>query len=340
MKPRAAFILLIFLTGALFCLSIGAGALSLTPAQLLKALFGQGDARTLAVLVELRLPRALTALCGGAGLAAAGCLMQTLFGNPLAGPDVLGINSGASLGIAALLLATSDLAVVGTFIENLRFMGGGGLVTAATAGAAAVMALIQLMALRVRRPVTLLVLGMMIGYAVSSAVNIMISVAMPVQTQAFLSWSFGSFSGTEMTSAVTLGLCCGSGILVSTLLSKGLDALHLGEESARALGVNVVLLRHCAIAAASLMAGAVTAFCGPVSFLGIAVPHVSRLICPRSSHRVQLPLTALTGASMALAADLLSRTAGGALPLNSVTSLMGVPVVLWVILKGHRKIDG
>ena len=297
MKPRAAFILLIFLTGALFCLSIGAGALSLTPAQLLKALFGQGDARTLAVLVELRLPRALTALCGGAGLAAAGCLMQTLFGNPLAGPDVLGINSGASLGIAALLLATSDLAVVGTFIENLRFMGGGGLVTAATAGAAAVMALIQLMALRVRRPVTLLVLGMMIGYAVSSAVNIMISVAMPVQTQAFLSWSFGSFSGTEMTSAVTLGLCCGSGILVSTLLSKGLDALHLGED-------------------------------------------VSRLICPRSSHRVQLPLTALTGASMALAADLLSRTAGGALPLNSVTSLMGVPVVLWVILKGHRKIDG
>ena len=337
MRPRGAFILLIFLTTALLCFSITAGTLSLTPRQILDALRGQGNARTLAVLLELRLPRALTALFAGAGLAVAGRLMQTLFSNPLAGPDVLGINSGASLGIAALLLATSDLAVVGSFIDNLRFMGSGGLVLAATVGAAAVMILIQLMALRVRRPVTLLVLGMMIGYAVSSAVNIMISVAMPVQTHAFLSWGFGSCSGTELSSAAAMAVCCCTGTLAATLLSKGLDALHLGEENARALGVNVALLRHCATAFASLISGAVTAFCGPVSFLGIAVPHISRLLCSASSHRVQIPLTALTGASMALAADLLSRAAGGSLPLNSVTSLMGVPVVIWVILKGRQR---
>ena len=197
------------------------------------------------------------------------------------------------------------------------------------------MFLIQIAAFRVRRPVTLLVLGMMTGYAVSSAVSIMISMAMPVQTQAFLSWSFGSFSGTQLSSAGTLAACSVFGIGAAVLLSKGFDALALGEENARSLGIDVAVLRRCAIASASLLAGAVTAFCGPVSFLGIAAPHVSRILCPASRHRVQIPLTALTGAVMALTADLLSRAGSGGLPLNSVTSLLGVPVVLWVILRGR-----
>ncbi|MDY3867973.1 MAG: iron chelate uptake ABC transporter family permease subunit, partial [Pyramidobacter sp.] len=265
MKPRTAFAVLTLLTAALACCSVGAGAMALDPSQIVNALLGRGDSRTLAVLLELRLPRALTACAGGAGLAAAGGIMQTLFGNPLAGPDVLGINSGASLGIAALLLTAGDFAVVGAFMETLRVMGSAGLVAAATAGAAAVMFLIQIAAFRVRRPVTLLVLGMMTGYAVSSAVSIMISMAMPVQTQAFLSWSFGSFSGTQLSSAGTLAACSVFGIGAAVLLSKGFDALALGEENARSLGIDVAVLRRCAIASASLLAGAVTAFCGPVS---------------------------------------------------------------------------
>jgi len=286
------------------------------------------------IILALRLPRAFTASLAGASLAVSGLLMQTLFRNPLAGPFVLGINSGASLGVALVILAA------GTGIGGSLFSGGGifaeiGLVAAASIGSALVLGIVLLAARRISSNTVILIMGIMFGYAVSAVVSVLIHFSFAERVQSFIAWSFGSFA---VVSAKDLGvmfpviLLC---LFLALPLCKQLNALVLGETYASSMGVSVLKVRMFLISVAAVLAGTVTAFCGPVAFIGIAVPHLARNILRSGDHRILIPGCILTGGIIALAADIASNLPGSdmVLPLNSVTSLIGAPIVIWVIMR-------
>ncbi|MCF4112773.1 MULTISPECIES: FecCD family ABC transporter permease [Dethiosulfovibrio] len=298
------------------------------PVSSIWAIFSGGDVSSSwkTIVLDLRLPRVVSAILAGAALSSSGLIMQTLFGNGLAGPSVLGVSSGASLGAAlALLLAPGD-----GLISRLGLLG------CSFAGAFITMMLVALIGERVKRGGTLLILGLMIGYTVNAVVSVLIQWAPSERVHGFVSWSFGTFSGIGwdripwMASSVFLGLA------LAFVGRRFWDAFLLGETCAATVGADVPRIRRRMILISALLAGTVTAFCGPVAFLGVAVPHMARGISGSARHGRLLPVTVLCGASLAVAADLLSRLPGGAssLPLNSVTSLIGAPVVAWVVFRG------
>jgi iron complex transport system permease protein len=257
--------------------------------------------------------------------------MQTLFRNPLAGPFVLGLHSGASLGVALVVLAGGGgLGFLGVF----GLLGNLGLVVAASLGAGAVLVLVLFAARRVHT-LTLLILGVLLGYAVSAVVTVLLHFSAADRLQAFMVWTFGSFAGvtwSQLRVLVPTLLCATAAAFV---VARPLDALLLGEDSARALGVPLVAVRRWCLCCAAVLAGAVTAFCGPIGFLGVAVPHLARGLFATSEHRILLPATALCGALTALLADLVATLPGSStvLPLNAVTALVGAPCVAWVLLR-------
>ena len=284
------------------------------------------------IIFGLRLPRMVAAMLTGAALGVGGLLMQTLFMNPLAGPFVLGINAGASLGVAIVILF-AGASGFGAFGGGLSILSEMGMVMSATAGAAVVICLVLVVAGRIANKTVLLLVGIMFSYAVSALVSVLIHFSMADRIQSFLSWTYGSFStvsGRElavMVPIITISLC-----LVFPL-GKQLNALLLGETYASSMGVPVKRVRYSVIFLTSLLAATVTAFCGPVAFLGIAVPHVGRNIAGTGDHRILIPLCILIGALAALASDMVAHLPGGGvvLPLNAVTSLIGAPVVIWII---------
>ena len=327
---------------ALFVLTIATGSHRVPVTEVVRILFGGSgtDPRWTVIVEEVRLPRALTATAVGAALAVAGVQMQTLFRNALADPFSLGVSSGASMGVAAVVVGTGGVA--GGFTGDLAGLGRVGVVLAASIGAGCVLALVLLLSRWVRSAVTLLVIGVMIGSAATAAVSVMLVYARPERAQQFVMWGLGSFSATTWPDLAVMLPVIGAGLLAALLTAKRLNALLLGEDYARTMGLNVRRSRDLALFGTSLLAGAATAFCGPIAFLGLAVPHLTRVALGTSDHRVLIPASMLAGAFLALACALLSQPPGtdSVLPLNAITSLFGAPVVVTFLIRSRRGVQG
>lgn len=294
-----------------------------------------GDEALTVLLVEFHLPRALTALAVGAGLGVVGLLMQTLFANPLADPYILGVSAGASLGVAVSVLGTGSAAVA--FTATFGPFGQWGTVVAAMAGALVVLGLVLLAGRWVRTVVSLLVIGVMVGAAVGAGVSLLLAFADPARVQKYVLWSLGSLDGTYLGDMVILLPVVGVGLLAAMVISPSLNTLLLGERYAASMGVHVRRIRTVAIVATALVCGVVTAFCGPIAFLGIAVPHLARVLVRRADHRVLVPACALLGAVVCLLCGIVATLPGteGVLPLNVVTAVIGAPVVVLVLIRSR-----
>ncbi len=317
---------------ALALLGLATGSVHVPFSDVWSSLTQPGSSGTFTTIVrQVRLPEVITAATAGAGLAASGLIMQTLFRNPLAGPSVLGISSGASLGVALVMLA-QPLWMMLPVPREVMVIG------ASLAGAIAVLMLIVLADKRVGDGITLLIIGLMVGYLCSAVINVLQTASSAQALKDYIRWGMGSFAGVAIQRAGWLVLPVLLGLLSSLALIKPLNSLLLGEDYARSMGTNVQRTRRWAIWTTGLLAGTITAFCGPIAFLGLATPHVARMFIRTNDHRLLMPATMLLGMALALGCDLLVRTSGSdlPLPLNAVTSLLGAPVVLWVILGGKR----
>jgi len=320
---------------AFFALSLAMGSVSIPLDAVVAILWDASDQKHswTHIIHSIRLPRALTAVLAGAALSASGLQMQTLFRNPLADPFILGISAGASLGVALVVLSTG---VTGSgLLAGLGLLGHFGVVFAAVAGAALVLGLVMLVSRRVQHNMTLLILGLMFGYLTGAIVSVLLYFSIPEQVQTYVLWTFGSFGAVTWSQLAFLAPVVLAGLGIAVLLIKPLNALMLGEIYARSMGLSVKRARWWIILSAALLAGAVTAYCGPIGFLGVAVPHLCRALFNTSDHRVLLPSSILLGGILALAADLIARLPGSqaTLPLNAVTALIGAPVVTWIILR-------
>lgn len=289
------------------------------------------------IVLIFRLPKALTAVLAGAALAVSGLLMQTLFRNPLASPGVLGINAGASLGVAIVILGVGPAG--SRFVSDLGLLGNLGLAVAGCTGALFALLVVLMVATRVESIMTLLILGLMFSYITNELVSLLLYFSLPSQVQAYVSWTFGDFGDVTWNQLYVLASLVAVVGGLTSFASKPLNAMLLGEDYARALGVNVTLLRIQMIGATAILSGAVTAFCGPIAFLGVAVPHLCRAILGTSDHKRLLPNTILMGAALAVLADLIAQLPGSSwtLPINTVTALFGAPVVIWVVLRRRSK---
>ena len=330
--------ILIFSIAVLFAANLLYGSVKIPVSEVFHILLG-GDSAQASwsyIIWESRLPQALTALLTGAALAASGLMLQTAFNNPLAGPDILGINSGAGLGAAIVLLLFGGIMPAG----NLLFSGSLALVAAAFAGAIIVTLLILLFASRLRSHTMLLIIGMMIGYIVSSVVSLLNFFSTAEGVQSYMMWGMGNFGGVSRTQ---LPLFCGFifvGLAIAVSLVKPLNALILGDRYARNLGINVRRTRALLLLSTGLLVAVTTAYCGPINFIGLAVPHIARLILGTGNHRILMPATLLTGSLIALLCNLISILPGdhGLLPLNAITPIIGAPVIIYVIMSRRKSL--
>jgi iron complex transport system permease protein len=284
------------------------------------------------IIFQFRLPKAITAILVGSGLGVSGLLMQTLFRNPLAGPFVLGISSGASLGVAVTILAGMSL---GIGLSQLGIGGNWILVLSASLGAFTVLSVVILVSLKIRDSMSLLIIGLMFGSATGAIVSVLQFFSKAESIQAYLIWTFGSLGGLswdELKLFIPV-------VLVSLgwayTLSKPLNALLLGDHYARSMGLNIRRTRLVIIVVTSLLAGTITAFCGPIAFIGIAIPHITRLIFNTANHRLLFPMVIICGAILMLFCDIIAQIPGQeyTLPINAVTSVLGAPVVIWLVIR-------
>jgi iron complex transport system permease protein len=325
----------------MFLLSLAVGSVRIPLGDILTILVGGEPTRATwtTIILDFRLPKALTAVLAGAALAVSGLQMQTLFRNPLADSYVLGVSAGASLGVALVVLTVGTTGSI--LVAGIGLLGDLGLAVAAFVGAALVLVLVVMVAARVASVMTLLILGLMFGYATSAVVSLLLYFSVAERIQAYINWTFGSFGGTTWAQMPIYVPVILIGLVSAFLLSKPLNALLLGEAYARSMGLNVRRARLWIIVTTALLAGTVTAFCGPIAFLGIAVPHVCRSLFRSSDHRILVPAVIMLGGAAALVADLIAQMPGSQtiLPLNAVTALIGAPVVIWVILRRRNLRD-
>ena len=329
MKRRPAILYITLGTAIMLLLtaSLIYGSVKIPLRDVLGILSGNFDGRESwrHIVLESRLPQCVTALLGGAALASAGLMLQTLFRNPLAGPSILGISDGANLGVAIVMLYFS----VGNYFTT---------VLAAFVGAAAVLMIILAFSRKVQNTVMLLIIGIMTGYVASSAISILNFQASADKVHQYVLWGMGDFTQVSLDKLPWFAGFTLAGILGAVLMTKPLNALLLGDNYAANLGVNVRRTRLLILIVTGLLTASVTAFCGPISFIGLAVPHVARLALGSSDHRHLLPMTLLWGGSTALLCNLLTLlpAAAGVLPLNAVTSILGAPVIVYVILNRNN----
>ncbi len=325
------------LTAVLFMASLYVGNVSIPAWAITDILLGRGCVAHPSwqyIIIESRIPQAVTAMLSGASLAVSGLLLQTAFRNPLAGPSVLGIDSGAHLGVALVILLAG-----GTVTTGQLTLGGFTLVImAALLGALAVMALLLTLSRLLRDNVMLLIAGMMVGYIASSAISLLNFRATAEGVHAMTLWGMGSFASVSLDRLPWFASISIIGIVLSLLLIKPLNALLLGDYYARNLGISITRTRTLLLFTTGLLTASSTAFCGPISFIGLAVPHIARLLLGSANHRSLLPATIFTGASLALCCNLVSTIPGqsGVIPINVITPVIGAPVVLWVILRLKR----
>ena len=322
----------------LFASNLLLGSVSIPAEDVMRILLGDTNEKASwrFIILESRLPQAITAMFCGASLAVSGLMLQTVFRNPLAGPSVFGINSGAGLGVALVMLFLGG----GLSVGSLQFSGFAAVLIAAFFGALAVMAVIFFFSTLVRSHVMLLIIGIMIGYISNSAISLLNFFATDEGVKSYMVWGLGSFGGVSMANMpVFVGVSL-FGLSGALLLIKPLNALLLGDRYAENLGVNIVAVRNWLLVVTGLLTAVTTAFCGPVAFIGLAVPHMARLLLTTDNHRQLLPATMLCGAVVALGCNLLCFLPGdgGVIPLNAVTPLIGAPVIIYVILINHESI--
>ncbi len=322
----------------MFILNLLLGTVRIPVADICRILFGDGGENEIwrNIVLSSRVPQALTALVAGAGLAVSGLQMQTVFHNPLAGPSVLGISNGASLGVAFVVLLSGSLG--GVALSRLGYLGDVAMSVAAIIGSLAILGLIAYISQKVKGNVTLLIIGVMIGYLANAIIGVLKFFSAEEDIKAYVVWGLGSFarvSGDQMLLFVMLMVIL---LPLSMLLVKTMNLLLLGEAYARNLGLNVQRSRLLVILSSGVLVAIVTAYCGPIMFIGLAVPHLARAIYRTSDHRVLMPGTMLVGGALALVCNLLARLPGfeGALPVNSVTALVGAPVIASVLFRRRK----
>ena len=338
--PRVALLISLLVAVILFfILDLALGSVSIPFAEIVNIMVGKGsDNMAWQKIVEsIRLPKAFTAILAGLALSLSGLQMQTLFRNPLAGPSVLGITAGASLGVAVVMLS-SGVVTTSYTIQQLGITGSWLVVLASTAGSALIFLIIIAISLRITDNIVLLIVGIMLANITIAVVSVWQYFSGPEQIQDYLIWTFGSLSGVTNLHLKVLCITVLIGTLLTFISSKFLNLLLLGENYARSMGLGILGVKILIITSTSLMAGAVTGFCGPIGFIGIAVPHLSRSIFNTSDHRVLIPVSCLIGAALMLFCDIIAQLPGSqtTLPINSVTALIGSPIVLWVILKNRN----
>lgn len=324
--------LLLLLIVLLLVANLLVGSVAIPAGEVLRILMGEDVGRESwhYIVWEARLPQALTALLAGSALAVCGLLLQTAFRNPLAGASVLGVNSGAGLGVAVVMLLLGGSITAAGF----SFSGFFSILLGAFAGAMAVMALILFFSTLVRSHVMLLIIGLMVGYLVSSVVSLLNFLATAEGVQSYMVWGMGNFGGVSLRQMPAFAAVVLLGLAGALLLIKPLNALLLGERYAENLGVRVRRVRHALLAVVGVLTAVTTAFCGPVLFIDLAVPHIARLLLGTANHRILLPATLLAGGAVALACNLVCLLPGeaGLIPLNAVTPLIGAPIVIYVIV--------
>lgn len=332
---RNVCIILLLVAGiiVLFAMSLIVGSVRIPLADVCDILFDkfEGKESWKYIIMENRLPQALTAMLCGASLAVCGLMLQTAFRNPLAGPDVFGISSGAGLGVAIVML------FLGGSVSTTLFTVSGflAILTSAFIGAIVVTMIILFLSTMVRNSVLLLIVGLMVGYVSSSAVALLNFFASEEGVKSYMVWGMGNFGGVSMNHMQLFALLCLVGIIASIFLIKPLNIMLLGTQYAESLGINIRQIRNLLLVTVGLLTAVTTAFCGPISFIGLAIPHISRLLFHTDNHQILLPGTVLTGAVIALFCNLICYLPGelGIIPLNAVTPLIGAPVIIYVIIK-------
>ena len=325
-KDKAFILLSVAVLLLLFALDLTTGSAEISPGDIIRTYAG-GDVppQTRSIVLEIRTVRAVTALLAGIAVSVCGLIMQTFFRNPLAGPFVLGINSGASLGAALFVLGLPAAGIGNGLAGNL------GLAGAAWIGAGAVMFLVAAVSHRMKDIMVVLILGMMFSSGIDALVQVMQFFSDSTSLKSYVLWTMGSLGSVSHSQLPLLAGAVLVGLLLAVISVKPLNMLHLGEEYAVTMGLNVRRTRYVIYSATVLLAGTVTAFCGPIGFIGLASPHIARFMTGRSDHRILLPCTALAGAVLMLLCDILSRLCS--LPVNVMTSLLGIPIVIWIVLR-------
>ena len=317
----------------LFTLNLLLGSVSIPASEVVSILCGNEAAKASwqFIVLESRLPQAITATLCGAALAVSGLMLQTAFRNPLAGPSVFGVNSGAGLGVALVMLFLGG----GLSVGSVSITGFAAILLAAFVGAMTVMAIIFFFSTLVRNSVMLLIIGIMIGYISNSAISLLNFFATDEGVKSYMVWGMGSFGGVSMDNMPVFALVTLAGLVGALLLIKPLNALMLGDRYAENLGVNILRVRNWLLIVTGLLTAITTAFCGPVAFIGLAVPHIARLLLTTDNHRQLLPATLLCGSVVALVCNLICYLPGesGVIPLNAVTPLIGAPVIIYVIAR-------
>jgi iron complex transport system permease protein len=337
-RNAALFLILTIGVICLFIINISLGSVSIPLKEVFSSLIGGTSSKETwqYIIVNYRLPKAIAAVLVGMGLSISGLLMQTLFRNPLAGPYVLGLSSGGSLGVAMVILGAAFLP------ESLAslLLSSYGVVLASSLGSFLVLMAVLVVSYRLRDTMAILIVGLMFGSLTSAIVGTLSYFSTAKQLQKFTFWSLGNLGNLSWTSILILFICVLAGLLLSLLSIKPLNALLLGENYARSLGLNYKKSRLIIIFATSILAGSITAFAGPIAFIGLAVPHISKLVFQTSNHVVLFWSTLLFGASIMLICDSISQVPGGdiTLPINAVTSIFGAPIVIWLLIRKKKMI--
>lgn len=337
-KYTKSFLLLGVLLLVCLCLKISLGSVKIPLSDTFSALFGGKieNEQWQYIVQNYRLPKAFTAILAGSGLALSGLLMQTLFRNPLAGPFVLGISSGASLGVAILIMGSSIFSGIFAFgiVNNVT------LAFASSIGSFLVLLAVITVASRVKDTMALLIIGLMFGSITAAIVSVLSYFTEAKQLQQYIYWSFGSLGNLSWTQVGILASLVFVGILLGLFAIKSLNAFLLGENYARSLGVNIKKYRMIIIVATGLLAGSITAFAGPIAFVGLAVPHLTRQIFNTSDHKILVPAVLLYGAILMLMCDIIAQLPDTAyvLPINAITSIIGAPVVIWLLIRKRKMV--
>lgn len=330
------FLLLSVLLLILFVLNISLGSVSIPFKDILNTLIGNTTAKESwqTIILNFRLPKAITAILVGSGLSVAGLLMQTLFRNPLAGPFVLGISSGASLGVALLILGSSLFG--GIFLTNS--VSSWSIPIASSLGAFLVLSAVIIAANKVRNTMSILIIGLMFGSLTSACISVLAYFSEAAQIQQFLFWSFGNLGNLSWDELLVFILIYCLGILATVFVIKPLNSLLLGENYAKSLGINVKKSRNIILLITSMLTGVITSFAGPIAFIGLAVPHITRMIFTTSNHKILIPAVVLIGAIIMLICDIIAQlpTSEFTLPINTITSLFGAPIVIWLLIRKKK----
>lgn len=333
---KNTFVILILVLIIITLINISLGSVYIPLKQIITTLFNGDVAKESwrAIVLNYRLPKAITAIIVGSGLSISGLLMQTLFRNPLAGPFVLGISSGASLGVAILILGASFL---GANIAGYAFSNWG-LAIAASAGSFLVLLAVMLAAIKVRNTMSILIIGLMFGSLTSAVISILAYFSSANELQQYMFWSFGSLGNLSWNEILALFITFLIGILLVVFIIKPLNSLLLGENYAQSMGVNVKKTRNITLIATSLLTGVITAFSGPIAFIGLAVPHLTKLLFNTSNHKTLLPAVAISGAIIMLICDSIAQLPSSelTLPINAITSLFGAPIIIWLLVRKRK----